>query len=638
MKHSARLNSIAVGIIGSVLGFMPATACHADESVKGVHELVIAGHPASTETGLKVLHAGGNAADALIAVSLSLGVTEPGNSGLGGKMVLLYYDAKTRAVTCVVAMDAGPLHVTSDQLRALPPEKTEKGWSSTCTPGIASALGEIHKRFATRPWAELCAPAIHLAENGVTIIPTAASMFNDFTPNVDAEATRIYAPTGKTLPVGAVFKNPDLARTLHIISDKGPDAFYHGQIPEMIVAACKKGGGYLSLDDFANYHARVLEPLKGSFQGYTVYSSPPPLDGGSILLTSLKCMDKMDWTGASPRNAKYIDTFSRVLQQVYPQTTKSAADVADSDKLVGQILSDSTIAQTVSSAKTADPHAPYGQRSKPPAAKAASLDLKQPLTEGSHTDSISNFTPDACGFADQASSDFQHFSTAILAFSAREAASGGKEKSTAYSCAMSQFTGDDSQRASTTHLVIIDKAGDIVCCTQSLGLHFGADVVATGTGVLMNADVSNFSLNSPKSVNSFAPGKWPRSTMSPTMFFIHDKPHLIIGSPAGARIPNLVAQVSLDVLKFGVPLKQAIEAPRFHIVAGGAQPDAANHIDIEPAMPAGLETSLDALGWKVTRRQQHDFYFGSVNAALLDDTGTIYGVADQRRTSDAGGD
>jgi gamma-glutamyltranspeptidase/glutathione hydrolase len=113
----------------------------ADEAVRGAHELVIAGHPLSTQAGLKVLHDGGNAADALIAVSLSLGITEPGNSGLGGKMVLLYYDAKTKTVSSIVAMSAGPLHVTADQLKALPTEKREKGWTSICTPGIASALG-----------------------------------------------------------------------------------------------------------------------------------------------------------------------------------------------------------------------------------------------------------------------------------------------------------------------------------------------------------------------------------------------------------------------------------------------------------------------------------------------------------------
>ena len=553
---------------------------HADESIQGAHELVIAGHPLSTQVGLNVLHVGGNAADALIAVSLSLGITEPGNSGLGGKMVLLYYDANTKTASSIVAMSAGPLHATADQLKALSVEQREKGWTSVCTPGIASALGEIHKRWATRPWAELCRPAIQLAQDGVTIIPTAADMFTDFKPNVDAEATRLYAPGGKTLTVGAKFKNPDLAHTLHILADKGPQAFYHGEIAEKLVAASSKGGGYLTLEDFSNYHARLLQPLKGSFENYAVYSSPPPLDGGSTVLTALACMDKMNWTGAQPRNAKYIDTFSRVMQQVYPQVSHAAADVPDSLDRVDAILKESAIGDSVAIAKSADPHTPYAQKQK--AAMANRIDM----------------------LAD---------------------------------ARFAELSGDDSNRASTTHLVIIDKAGNIACCTQSLGLHFGSAVVAPGTGILLNADISNFSFGNAKAVNYFAPGKWPRSTMSPTMFFQNDKPRLIIGSPAGGRIPNLVLQVSLDVLKFGVPLKTAIEAPRFHIISGNTQTDGANHIDFEASMPVGLETSLNALGWQANRRAVHDFYFGSVNVALIDH-GKIFGVADQRRTSDAGGD
>ena len=416
-----------------------------------------------------------------------------------------------------------------------------------------------------------------MADDGVTIIPTAAAMFKDFQPHVDAEADRLYAPNGQTLAVGTLFKNPDLGHTLKILAAKGPQAFYEGEIADKLVAASTKGGGYLELDDLKNYHARFLEPLKGSFSGYTVYSSPPPLEGGATVLTALECMDRMDWAGAQPRDAKYIDTFSRVLQQVYPQVARSAGDEPDSIERVNKLLSETSVDQSVALAKAADPHQPYEKKSKT-AANSQAGD--------------------------------QRFAEAL---------------------------GDESEKASTTHLVIIDRMGNIACCTQSLGLHFGSAVVAPGTGVLFNADVSNFSFGSSKGVNYFAPGKFPRSTMSPTLFFENDQPRLVIGSPAGARIPNLVLQVSLDVLKYHVPLKAAIEAPRFHIVAGTTEADSANHIDFEPAMPAGLETTLNGLGWKANRRMTQDFYFGSVNAALIDN-GLITGVADQRRTSDAGGD
>ena len=282
-------------------------------------------------------------------------------------------------------------------------------------------------------------------------------MFTDFKPNVDAEATRLYAPGGKALEAGAIFKNPDLAHTLRILSAKGPQAFYDGEIANKLIAASQKGSGFLSMEDFKSYHARVVDPLKGSFANFTVYSSPPPLEGGATVLTALKCMDQMDWTGAAPRNAKYIDTFSRVMQQVYPEVSHTAADFPDATDRVDKLLAENSIDETVNLAKSADPHSPY-QKAK--AAQSISIDNR-----------------------------------------------------------FAESSGDGSDQASTTHLVIIDKSGNIACCTQSLGLHFGSAVVAPGTGILMNADISNFALNTPKSVNYFAPGKWPRSTMSPTMFF-----------------------------------------------------------------------------------------------------------------------
>ncbi|MGC4030336.1 MAG: gamma-glutamyltransferase [Tepidisphaeraceae bacterium] len=195
---------------------------------------------------------------------------------------------------------------------------------------------------------------------------------------------------------------------------------------------------------------------------------------------------------------------------------------------------------------------------------------------------------------------------------------------------MLEQTLDDTPEACTTHLIIVDSFGNIACVTQSLGLHFGAGVVADGTGVLLNADVSNFGFTK-SSPNAIAPGKWPRSTMTPTIFLKNNKPVLAIGSPAGQRIPTAVLQVSLDVLDFNRDLKEAIRAARFHVVRGGKN----NHIDIEAASPAGLEDALGRLGWDVERRQVKDYYFGSVNAVQFKADGTLVGVADQRRTSDA---
>ncbi len=412
-------------------------------------------------------------------------------------------------------------------------------------------------------------PAADLAEKGFELSPAAAAMLGQFNPKIDPVAARIYAPGGHPLPSGAKLKNPDLAHTLRLLASVGPDAIYRGPIAQKLVDAAQAAGGWLTLDDLRNYHVRVSDPVKTHFRDFTVYSSPPPLTGGATLLAALDASAQMDWHDASPRNAKYIDQISRVMQQVYPEIARNVADTPDAMEKVEHLLSPQSIDALAERARDADPKNPTARNHK-----AGMIQLEP--------------------------------------------------------------ANDDGEQADTTHLIIVDRRGDIVCCTQSLGLHFGAEVAAPGTGFLLNADIGNFAVMTETSPNYIAGGKWPRSTMSPTIFFQHDRPLLAIGSPAGQRIPTAVLQVSLDVLDFDRPLEEAIRAPRFHIEST-LHPDSANHVDLESSNPPGLDEQLKSMGWNVHRHDEQDFYFGCVNAVLFKD-GNVTGVADQRRTSDAVGD
>lgn len=576
MKVAWKIKKTSLMIAALLAGCVGGRAL-ADEVVENQKEVIISGAPEATRLGMEVLKKGGNAADALVTVSLALGIAEPGNSGLGGKMVTLYYDAKTRTVTSIVAMDAAPLKGDVEKMIASADAKKERGWVNTCTPGLAAGLGEIHKRWGTQSWSELVTPAAELAENGVKLSALAAHMLSEYPVGVDAAADRIYAPTGKTLAAGETLRNPDLANILKIMAAKGASSFYSEEIAGKIVAGAQAAGGFMTLDDFKNYKARVLPPVSTDYRGYKVFSSPPPLSGGATLLAALKCLEGENWAGSRPRNDKYIDVVSRVFQQVYPEVTRAAGDTSASYEHVMQILAPGHISGMVERANSADPRNPYVKLQRA-AEIAPSQDLFNPLA----------------------------------------------------------LTVDEPEYASTTHLIIIDRLGNAVCCTQSLGLHFGAAVLAPGTGILLNADINNFSLKTTSSINAIAPGKWPRSTMSPTIFLKNGKPSLVIGSPAGQRIPTAVLQVALDVVNFNRPLAESVRAARFHIRNGGGKSENANRIDLEAQSQPGLENSLKTRGWEVTRRDVKDFYFGSVNAALIKPEG-ITAVADLRRTADAGG-
>jgi gamma-glutamyltranspeptidase/glutathione hydrolase len=197
---------------------------------------------------------------------------------------------------------------------------------------------------------------------------------------------------------------------------------------------------------------------------------------------------------------------------------------------------------------------------------------------------------------------------------------------------------EDAKVACTTHFVIIDSAGNIVSATQSLGSRFGAGIVVPGTGMPLNNGMKNFGYNSKTSPNYVAPGKKPRSTISPTIVLAGARPFLTLGAPAGQRIPTGVLQVALDVLDFNTPLPEAVQRPRFHLRRPVSSAEPNNVIDIEEGAPAELDAQLTERGWKIERKEKAAFYFGGVNAAMFLQTGKIIGVADGRRTNDAGGE
>ncbi|MBC8108708.1 MAG: gamma-glutamyltransferase family protein [Anaerolineae bacterium] len=551
----------------------PAPFTRADDVVRADHSLIISGHTEATKAGMAVLRRGGNAIDAFVTVSLSLGVTEPGNSGLGGKIALMYYDAKTKEVTFVAGLGQAAMNLPIEELIAKSADDRKRGYDAACVPALAATLEAAHKRWGTQPWKSLFDAPIKLAVDGFELTPLAAEMLAEFPTELDPEAARIYAPNGKHPPAGAVLKNPDLARTMQLLADGGADAFYHGETAQKIAAAMESHGGYLAADDFSAYKPRFLKPLSGTFHDYTIYSSAPPLSGGTTLIAALGALADMDWgrgrDAVQPRDARYIDSLCRVLQQIYPDVTRSAADAPDSLDRVAKILDPENLKELAKRAGSADP-------------KKGALSINWP----------------------------DRFDDLVM---------------------------DDSAQASTTHLIIIDRTGNIVCATQSLGNHFGSGVVAPSTGVLLNNDMNNFAYATKQSINYVAGGKWPRSTMSPTIVLKNGKPYLVIGSPGGQRIPVGVLQVTLDVLQFNRPLQEAVNGPRFHLRRNASRNDPVNEVDLDQEFDHSFEEQLKKMGWATFRKDKGEFYFGAVNAAMFLPNGKILGVADQRRTGDAGG-
>ena len=539
--------------------------------VKAAHGMVVAAHPQAAAIGVEVLKSGGNAIDAAVAVSLAVGVAEPYGSGLGGKLMLLYFEAKTGKTYVVDAMDAaGSLDVAAYLQR--PADDHSYGYGSVCVPGLAAGLWSAHQKWGVKKWSDNIAPAIRLARDGFEILPKTRDMFDEQITKLrrgDAELARLYLVNGELPEVGARLKNEDLAHTMELLAQHGRDGFYRGEIAEKIVAASKQGGGVLTLSDLANYESRIAEPVAMEFRGYRLLSAPPPAIGPAVFLPILKALETETFGGGPLRTAANIDLMGRVWR------------VADED--AHRLIGDS------------------------PASRIEFERLISPA--------------------------------AIRSLRQQASASGEAGKtSQLYEPSIAEVMG------STTHFLVADAQGNVVCATQSQSLHFGAGVVPPGTGVVLNDTMSDFSFRDRESPNYVAPGRRPYSTLSPTIVFRGDRPAFAIGVPGGARISTAMLQVLLDRLALDRPLADAIGDTRIHYVAPPRQtvagaPVAQNSFEAEESLPGGLGDGLRARGWKVVLPEAagRGRRFGGVNVIEFNADGMLTGYADPRRTNVAAG-
>ncbi|MSU50534.1 MAG: gamma-glutamyltransferase [Opitutus sp.] len=533
--------------------------------------MVVAAHPQAAEAGVAVLKAGGNAIDAAIATSLAVGVAEPYGSGLGGKIMLLYFEAKTGKTSAVDGMDAaGSLDVAAYLKR--PDEDRSQGYGSVCVPGLAAGLWAAHGKWGVKPWADDVRPAIALARNGFTILPKSREFFAEQEKKLrrgDPEIARLYLPGGKLPVVGMALRNEDLARTMEALAKDGRDGFYRGPVAAAMVAASKRGGGVLTLADFANYEARIAEPMTTTFRGHTLLCAPPPASGAALFLPIMKALETESFGGGPLRTAANLDQIGRVWRVVSAQVNRAIGDAPESRFLFEKLLAADSIAEIREKA--------FGPPAKRKKVAALGVDFE-----------ISPFY--------------------------------------------------ESPMAATTHFIVVDAQGNIVCATQSQSLHFGAGVVPPGTGVVMNDSMSNFTFSDVKSVNCVASGKRPRSTIGPTIVLRDGRPEFAIGIPGAARIPTAMLQVLLDRLALNRPFADAIGDTRVHYSTPFRAADG-EAFEAEQSLPHATSLELQALGWKVSLPEAAGTgrHFGGINAVEFNADGTLTGFADPRRTNAAAG-
>jgi len=278
-------------------------------AVHAKRQMVAAANPLAAEAGRKILRDGGSAVDAAIATQMVLNLVEPQSSGIGGGAFLVIWNAKKKALTTVDARETAPAAAKPDRFlgadgKPLRFYDAVVGGKSVGVPGVLRGLELAHKTHGRLPWAKLFEPAIELAEKGFPISPRLNGLLKSEQHLAKTAAAKdyFYQADGSPKPVGTILVNRPLADTLRAIAQRGPDAFYSGEIARDIVSTVRgaANAGDLTEADLSGYRAKERPAVCGSYRRYEVCGMGPPSSGGLTLLQILGILETYDLKAEAP--------------------------------------------------------------------------------------------------------------------------------------------------------------------------------------------------------------------------------------------------------------------------------------------------------------------------------------------------
>ncbi|MFF9045304.1 gamma-glutamyltransferase [Streptomyces parvulus] len=504
--------------------------------------------PDASAAGIEVLRKGGNAVDAAVATAAALGVTEPYSAGVGGGGYFVYYDAKSRTVRTIDGRETAPLtadeNLFTENGKPIPFADAVSSGLAVGTPGTPATWQSALDRWGSRKLASVLEPAERLARHGFTVDDTFRSQTaaNEQRFRYFPDTAELFLPGGELPVVGSTFKNPDLARTYKELGREGVGALYRGELGEDVVATVNKPPvdpdsgwnarpGDLSAKDLAAYGAKFQKPTRTSYRGLNVYSIAPSSSGGTTVGEALNILERTDLSEAS--KARYLHRFIEASRISFADRGRWVGDPAFEDvptrELLSQRYADSRECLIKDDAVLTSPLAPGDPRH-----------------------------PAAC-------------------------AGGGTAAPTTY------------EGENTTHLTVADKWGNVVAYTLTIEQTGGSGITVPGRGFLLNNELTDFSFAPANPAvhdpNLPGPGKRPRSSIAPTIVLDrHHKPVVAVGSPGGATIITTVLQTLTGFIDRGLPLVDAIAAPR------ASQRNAAQ-TELEPGLyDSPLRGRLEALG------------------------------------------
>jgi gamma-glutamyltranspeptidase / glutathione hydrolase len=296
----------------------------------GIRGMVASAHPVAAFVGLTILQHGGNAFDAAIAVAAAEGVVLPMKCGLGGDGFVVLHDAKKLEMVAfngsgVAAAGATADYYSSRGYKSMP----LKGVHSIGVPGAVSVYEALWKRYCTMPWAELWAPAIRLADEGLAITAYISARYAEEAETLARypHSAAQFLPNGRAPAAGERWAAPNLARTLKAVAKGGADAFYRGEIAEKLLAFLKQEGALFQADDFARQQAVIYRPISTDYRGLTVHETAPPSQG-FLLLEQLNILEGYDLRALGPFSAARMHLLIESKKLAFADRNRTAGDPA----------------------------------------------------------------------------------------------------------------------------------------------------------------------------------------------------------------------------------------------------------------------------------------------------------------------
>ncbi len=530
----------------------------------GGNGMVATAHPLATEAALKMLKSGGNAIDAAVSAAFTIGVVEPDGSGIGGGGGMVIYIKETEESYFINYYGRSSENALSIGFDSQRDARTAKAIG---IPGTVGGLTLALENFGTLPLSKVLEPAIRYAEDGFPIDATLAGLILDNIEIVgdDQNTAEIFTEEGFPKMEGDIIVQKELAQVLRKIAKKGSIGFYKGKYAKTLIKNIQERGGVLTRKDFATYMPKFGKPLMGTYRGHTILTANLP-ESGITLIQGLNMIENYD--------LKNSGHFSESAKTFHMMAETSKLMYADRYEYLG------------------DPD-------------FVDVPVDVMISKGYARARFNTINPDKLDpptYRETVTGDPYGFGKAVMDTSVPE---------------------PELQGGHTTHMSVIDKDGNAVALTQTLGLFFGS--AQTISGVLFNCSMTNYSYGS-KTANILDNGKQCRSSIAPTILLKDGNPFLIIGTPGAGRIIGTLFELIINVVDFNMDVTEANMAPRFYCRKHD------DYLHLESGIKPEVRAEMEKMGHKLKVYQGIDLFFGGAQIIYIDpETGLYYGSADRRR-------